>query len=114
MLASYTGCNHEALIDLETLCAKMKEAVYATGATIINSCDYVFEPQGYALILLLSESHASIHTYPEYDACFIDIFTCGENCIPEHFDTMMQEYLKPAHVSSQIIHRHDKTEIKHK
>ena len=114
VLASYTGCNHEALVDLGTLAIKMNEAAKATGATVINSCSYVFEPQGLALALLLSESHATIHTYPEYDACFIDIFTCGENCVPERFDEMMQEYLQPTHVSSQVINRHEMSEIHHK
>ena len=112
VIASYLECDHDALVDIKTLSEKMNEAARATGATVINSADFVFDPQGYAMVLLLSESHASIHTYPEYNACFIDIFTCGEQCTPERFDEMMQEYLKPKKVSSQVILRHEHTEPK--
>lgn len=36
-----------------------------------------FEPQGYTLLFLLSESHLAVHTWPEYNMICIDLFVCG-------------------------------------
>jgi S-adenosylmethionine decarboxylase len=41
-----------------------------------------FKPQGVTVLALLSESHASIHTYPEVGAAFVDVFTCGTRANP--------------------------------
>ncbi len=47
------------------------------GATPLSFSFEKFEPQGETALLLLSESHISIHTYPESNTIFMDIFTCG-------------------------------------
>lgn len=93
--ANYYGCDAEALSDMDGLARAMEEAVKASGATILKTAEYRFEPMGFTMMLLLSESHASIHTYPEKGACFIDLFTCGEHCKAERFDAVMAAYLKP-------------------
>ena len=55
------------------------------------------------MIILLSESHASIHTYPEHGGCFVDFFTCGTTCKPENFDKYMQNYLKPKNIGIGLL-----------
>jgi S-adenosylmethionine decarboxylase len=57
------------------------------------------------MALLLSESHAAIHTYPEHNACFVDLFTCGDHCHNEPFDRVLREYLKPGAVQSKVLIR---------
>lgn len=54
------------------------EAIHKSKATIINFVEHKFEPQGYSIVVLIGESHASIHTYPEEQGIFIDYFTCGD------------------------------------
>lgn len=49
-----------------------------SGATIENMMKKQFEPQGLSILYLLSESHFSIHTWPEFGACAIDFYHCGE------------------------------------
>jgi len=105
LVVSYHGCDHKALTDVKKLSEKMREASKACGAQVLNSMDYYFPGDGLTMVCLLSESHASIHTYPEYDACFVDLFTCGTNCSAEKFDAVMQEYLKPKDVDLKIINR---------
>lgn len=104
-LASYCGCDEEALSDVNRLTIVMNEAVEQCGATILDKSCKVFPPNGLTMIFLLSESHASLHTYPEHGACFVDLFTCGENCSAEKFDTVMQAYLKPKHVTQRTLIR---------
>lgn len=105
MVAQYYGCNVDALNDVKRLADVMKKATALSGAQILDSVDYSFEPNGFTMILLLSESHASIHTYPEHKACFIDFFTCGHHCSAEKFEAMLRTYLKPEHVLSEVKER---------
>jgi len=102
LIAQYYDCDHDALCNIDKLTQTMKEATIASGAKILNSMDYVFDGNGYTMVLLLSESHASIHTYPEYNACFVDLFTCGQKCSAETFDLILREYLKPKQIDSRI------------
>jgi S-adenosylmethionine decarboxylase len=58
--------------------AIMSDAVTATGATILYSHFHVFgKGCGFTGILVLSESHASVHTWPEVDLMTFDIYMCG-------------------------------------
>jgi len=71
------GCTH--LGDNWYLKEVLREAVSATGATPTGEfAEHHFSPHGYTLTMILQESHAAIHTYPEYDFCFATIFTCGD------------------------------------
>ena len=79
----------------------------ASGATILQSVRHVFEPDGMTAVVLLSESHASIHTYPEHRACFVDIFTCGSRCEVEAFDGVLRDFLKPRTATRRIIQRYE-------
>ena len=105
LMASYKGCNNQALTNIEGLKRAMLEAVNASSAHLLDSCEYVFPGDGLTLVLLLSESHASIHTYPEYSSCFVDIFTCGTKCSQEKFDESLRKYLQPQDVICQIVER---------
>lgn len=104
-IASYLECDQEALGDVEALLAYMEKAVIASGATLLSSAHHVFPPNGLTAVYLLSESHASIHTYPEAGACFVDLFTCGDHTSSEIFDKMLREFLKPERVDSHLYIR---------
>ena len=93
-VASYYMCDRDVLDDLELLRIYLKEAVIAAGATLLNMVDYQFKPSGVTLVALLSESHASIHTYPELGACFVDLFTCGTTCDYRGFHQYLSKALK--------------------
>jgi S-adenosylmethionine decarboxylase len=57
------------------------EAIPHGTATVLGVQSKKFEPVGVTILILLAESHASIHTYPENKSLFLDIFTCGD-CKP--------------------------------
>jgi S-adenosylmethionine decarboxylase len=99
-MASYVGCEPEALNDLDCLEDAMQKAVRASGATLLNTARHVFPSGGATIVMLLSESHASIHTYPEHDSCFVDLFTCGLECRAEAFDAILRRYLRPERTSA--------------
>ncbi len=72
------GCPSAALDDRETVSRVMTEAVEASGATLIQPFFHQFAPQGVSGVVIISESHFSIHTWPEYGYAAVDIFTCGD------------------------------------
>jgi S-adenosylmethionine decarboxylase proenzyme len=106
-LASYCDCDLQALTELDKLADAMKSAVEKSGATVLEISSWAFPPNGLTMVLLLSESHASIHTYPEYGSCFVDLFTCGEKCSADKFDTALREYLKPKAVNLRTLIRNE-------
>lgn len=61
----------------------------------------------------MSESHCSVHTYPEYNSLFIDLFTCGETCSWEGFDKIMTQFLQPKKSSKNVIIRGQTNIIQH-
>lgn len=75
--------------------------------TVVNSMLKKFEPQGLTAIVMLSESHISIHTWPEKDYAALDIFTCGPNH-PELVLAYILKALKPKHSLTKYIGRGEK------
>lgn len=63
--------------DLEFLEGALLEAARAAGCGIEGVVKKKFEPQGASVVVLVSESHLSVHTWPEHDYVAIDVFTCG-------------------------------------
>lgn len=89
------GVNFELLNNAEFLQAQMVEAAEACGATVMSVQSKQFEPQGATVLVLLSESHLSIHTYPERGFAAIDCYTCGETVDPQLAIDYLVSVLKP-------------------
>lgn len=83
----------------------MLEAVKACGATLLEIKTHTFAPQGISGFVLLSESHISIHTWPEYKYAAVDIFTCGEKVVPYNALPVFRKFLKPKHVEIVDVKR---------
>jgi len=109
-IANYFGCDHAAICNHTGLVDAMRKGVDASGATLLKLIEHTFLPSGFTALLLLSESHASIHTYPECDACFVDLFTCGRLCVAEKFHSVLREYLRPSGHLQKILLRGDTIE----
>jgi S-adenosylmethionine decarboxylase proenzyme len=63
--------------DLATLTATAVAAVGAGGGHVIDASDVVFPNGAITLVLILAESHLSVHTWPEEGLVAIDLFSCG-------------------------------------
>lgn len=79
-----SDCNPEILMDGELSYSLFARAVRESGLTVVDEGFYKFSPHGFTCFLLLAESHASLHAWPEYGYCAIDIFTCaiGKDMMP--------------------------------
>ncbi|REE69521.1 S-adenosylmethionine decarboxylase [Paenibacillus taihuensis] len=89
------GVDFDLLNNAEFLQAQMVEAAEACGATVLSVQAKQFEPQGATVLVLLSESHLSIHTYPERGFAALDCYTCGETVDPQLAIDYMMSVLKP-------------------
>lgn len=89
------GADFDVLNDAAWLEAQMVEAAEACGATVLSVQSKQFEPQGATVLVMLSESHLSIHTYPEKGFAALDCYTCGETVDPQAAIDYLVSVLKP-------------------
>jgi S-adenosylmethionine decarboxylase proenzyme len=93
LLAELADCDSSALNNLPELEKVMIEAARHSGATVVNSVFHHYNPQGLSGIVVIAESHISIHTWPEYGYAAVDCFTCGSSVNPwkalEHLKKML-------------------------
>jgi S-adenosylmethionine decarboxylase proenzyme len=83
-ICDLSNCNRELLFDPEYAYSLFSRAVRESGLTVVDEGFYKFSPHGFTCFLLLAESHASLHAWPEYGYCAVDLFTCaiGKDLIP--------------------------------
>ena len=77
------GCDPIKLNDESFVRTSLTLASKVAGANLLNMITHKFHPQGVTGLALLSESHISIHTWPESRYAAIDVFTCGKKTMPE-------------------------------
>lgn len=99
------GANSDLLNDVKFLEEMLVTAANKSGATVLSVQSKQFEPQGATVLVLLSESHISIHTYPEKGFAAIDCYTCGETVDPQIAMDYMLEVLKPEKAYPKTLKR---------
>lgn len=90
------GVSPQVLDDVTLLRATLESAARAARCTVLGALAHKFQPQGASVVVLVAESHLSIHTWPEHGYAAVDIFTCGA-ALPEHGVAPIVEALKPSH-----------------
>ena len=105
LLLELYKCDNEKLNDESFLRCALNKAAKLANATVLNLISNKFEPQGVTAIALLAESHISIHTWPESNYSAVDIFTCGQNMLPEIASQHLIEALRAEEHSLRVIDR---------
>ena len=105
LLVEFYGCNQKALNDEKFIRDSCEYAVRCSGASIIGIRSHQVEPQGVSVVILVAESHLSIHTWPEYGYAGIDYFTCGDRVKPQNTIDCLRNVLRPDNIHSQKIDR---------
>lgn len=78
LLVEVYNVKFELLNDAISLQAVMERGIERAGMTILNIFQHCFFPQGCTIVIALSESHVSCHTWPEKGSIAIDVYTCGD------------------------------------
>jgi S-adenosylmethionine decarboxylase proenzyme len=83
-ICDLSDCDRKLLLNSKKVYALFSRAVRDSGLTVVDEGFYKFSPHGFTCFLLLAESHASLHAWPEYGYCAIDLFSCtlGKDLIP--------------------------------
>jgi S-adenosylmethionine decarboxylase len=105
LLADLHGVDAKLLVSCEAIDALLRAAARAAGATILHSHFHSFGPRlGVTGVLLLAESHISIHTWPEFGFAAADIFMCGD-AAPKLAMDVIERALGPASHTIRTIER---------
>ncbi len=83
-ICDLSNCDRDILMDSDKAFERFAKAVRGSGLTVVDEGLFKFSPHGFTAFLLLAESHASLHAWPEYGYCAIDLFTCaiGKDLLP--------------------------------
>ncbi len=92
LLVEYYGCDPDVLNDEARLRTLMRNAANAAGATEVAVVFHRFSPEGVSGVVVVEESHLSIHTWPEYGYAAVDFYTCGE-CEPKRAHQLLRRGL---------------------
>jgi S-adenosylmethionine decarboxylase len=100
------GCDPASLRDLEGIVETVRRAAREAGATIVGDFANKYDKgEGVSYILVVKESHISVHTWPELGYAAVDIYTCGEHVDPWKAFNVMAESFNPKTVSVMEIKR---------
>jgi S-adenosylmethionine decarboxylase len=83
LLLELFDCDLDAIGNLEAVKGALVEAAKRAQATIVDVVFHEFNPFGISGVVVIAESHLSIHTWPEYRYAAVDIFSCGEVLQPD-------------------------------
>ncbi len=78
ILADLHGVSPDLIDRVEAIKNLLETAVRVAGLTKISSHYYQFQPHGATGVILLAESHISIHTWPEHGLATVDVYPCGD------------------------------------
>ena len=83
----------------------MCEAALACGATIVQKNFHHFSPYGVSGVVVIAESHVTVHTWPEHGYAAVDIFSCNLDLNRAVIRDYIQEHFRAAEVSSRSLKR---------
>jgi len=93
LVVELTECDCKVLNNSQLLEQYLNEAVRRSGATIVQSVFHRYNPQGVSGVVVIAESHISMHTWPEYGYAAVDFFTCGSSVDPYKAHDYLKEML---------------------
>ncbi|MFC2052825.1 adenosylmethionine decarboxylase [Chloroflexota bacterium] len=104
-ICEFSGCKESILSNNSFIRDTFREAARGAGLSILSSGHAEFSPQGYSFYLLLEESHASIHVWPELCYVATDLYTCNLHIDANGFFKSLQKAYGAIHASIQVTER---------
>ncbi len=105
MLLELFDCDSEAINSLDVVKSSMVEAAKRAQATVVDVVFHEFNPFGISGVVVIAESHLTIHTWPEYRYAAVDVFSCGEVLQPQVAADYLVEQLGAARASVIEVQR---------
>ena len=105
ILVEFYGCDVNLLNRATAIKGLMEDAARAARATVVDSFIHQFSPFGVSGVVVIAESHLTIHTWPEYGYAAVDLFTCGEEVDPWKCYYHLKDGLKAKHATTMELRR---------
>ncbi|MEI7474122.1 MAG: adenosylmethionine decarboxylase [bacterium] len=105
ILVEFFGCCPNVLNNTAMIEEMMVGAAKKCGATVVTQNFHTFSPYGVSGVVIIAESHLTIHTWPEMGYAAVDLFTCGETCDPWIAYEVMKEGLCAGNASYSELKR---------
>ncbi|AOQ24711.1 S-adenosylmethionine decarboxylase proenzyme [Moorella thermoacetica] len=106
VVADFWGVPDEVINDTRLIKQAAIRAAAFGQMRVLDMVEHKFYPLGYTLLLLLAESHLSVHTYPEHNYIALDIFTCGSG-LADAACECLSTILHPAKTNIVVLRRGD-------
>ena len=90
-LVDLHGCDASVIGSVEPTQEALLAAAKRCGSTIIKYFFHQFSPAGVSGVILIAESHFSVHTWPENNFVAVDIYTSGEVMKPDIAIAFLQD-----------------------
>jgi S-adenosylmethionine decarboxylase len=104
LLVELYGCDPVILNDRDALSSWMRRAAEQAGACVVAEVFHPYSPHGVTGVLVIKESHFSIHTWPEAGYAAVDFYTCGE-VAPARAAEVLERGLGARRVELLEVHR---------
>ena len=105
LLGNLYGCSAELLERVDIVKHIMYATVKKAGFKPVGDVFHQYEPFGVTGVILISNSHFSIHTWPEHNFLAVDIFSCSKDTDVEAGFEILCELFEPERVEKQVIDR---------
>ncbi len=98
------GVETALLNDAAALEDVLRRVAERSGAHVVGSLSHAYTPQGAAVVVLLAESHLSLHSWPEHGYAAADLFTCGRTLTGAGVEALL-EALRPTRNEVRLYER---------
>ncbi|KUK84151.1 MAG: S-adenosylmethionine decarboxylase proenzyme [Pelotomaculum thermopropionicum] len=105
VLAEICGCDFNILNNIKKVEEIMVDAALEAGAEVRECVFHKFSPQGVSGVVVISESHLAIHTWPELGYAAVDVFTCGDSVNPWDACNYLTDHFYAKHITAKEIKR---------
>ena len=105
MIAEFYNCCEDSIDNIEYVRDAMMESARVAGATIVAEKFHKFYPVGVSGVVIISESHLSVHAWQEFKYCAVDIFVCDSTLKLEDALRHLKEKFKAEKVEYYTISR---------
>lgn len=105
IIAELSDCDPQILSDLERVRELMVRGAEVANAEVREVAFHKFNPHGVSGVVVIAESHLSIHTWPEFNYAAIDIYTCGDTTDPWKACTYLAEEFQAGNVATTVVER---------
>ncbi len=102
-----SGCDSLKALSSDEVIATFAAALTRAGATVVETASHIFPGTGITSVLILSESHAVLHTWPETGTVNIDVFSCSPKLKVLDAVAELSQFFGSSSVTSQEIVRAD-------